>query len=79
MLAEFDELAIEALRADADGREVLYSVGIRTALPDEAADLVVITPRLGPLWEDFGAQVLAEARRIGKRVRCLVPGVDRGP
>jgi validoxylamine A glucosyltransferase len=76
VLADFDPLAVEALRACADGREVLYNIGVRTALPDGAVDLVVITPRLGPLWEDFGAQVLAEARRIGAQVRCLVPGAQ---
>jgi hypothetical protein len=58
---------------------VRYNVGIRTALPDGAVDVVVITPRLSGIWEQFGAAILAEAARIGAQTRCLFgAGVSSG-
>ena len=36
-----------------------------------AVDVVVITPRLSGIWEQFGDVILAEAQRIGAQTRCL--------
>jgi validoxylamine A glucosyltransferase len=78
VLADFDPQAVELLRA-AGGHDVRYNVGIRTALPDGAVDVVVITPRLSGIWEQFGAAILAEAARIGAQTRCLFgAGVSSG-
>ena len=68
ILADFDPAVVARLRA-AGGREVLNNLGVRTALPDGAVDVVVITSRLTGVWEQFGAWILAEARRIGTDVR----------
>lgn len=70
VLADFDPQAVELLRA-AGGHDVRYNIGIRTALPDGAVDVVVITPRLSGIWELFGQAILAEADRIGAQTRCL--------
>jgi glycosyltransferase involved in cell wall biosynthesis len=70
VLVDFDPQAVELLRA-AGGHDVRYNVGIRTALPDGAVDVVVITPRLSGIWEQFGEAILGEAARIGAQTRCL--------
>jgi validoxylamine A glucosyltransferase len=70
VLADFDPHAVEQLRA-AGARDVRHNVGIRTALPDGAVDIVLITPRLSGIWEQFGSMILTEADRIGAQTRCL--------
>jgi hypothetical protein len=57
-------------RALADGRHTGYQlIGIRTPLRTGSVDTVIITSRLGGLWDRWGEQVLAEAHRIGRQVR----------
>lgn len=46
-----------------------HAIGLRTPLADGSADVVVITSRLAVLWDRWGDEVLAEARRIGRTVR----------
>ncbi|GAA2705451.1 hypothetical protein ACFY2R_19315 [Micromonospora olivasterospora] len=46
-----------------------HAVGIRTVLPADAVDVVLVTSRLAPLWRRWRAHILAEARRIGRSVR----------
>ena len=78
VLADFDPQAVELLRATG-GHDVRYNVGIRTALPDGAVDVVVITPRLSGIWEQFGEAILAAADRVGAQTRCLFDaGVSSG-
>ncbi|MFG2049299.1 glycosyltransferase [Micromonospora sp. NPDC048935] len=69
VLADFDRQVVDRLVADGAGsrHDVRHNVGVRTALPDNAVDTVVITSRLDGLWSDFGPAILAEARRIGTR------------
>lgn len=60
---EFDgELARRA------GERTGHAVGIRTTLPDQSVDTVLVTSRLAGLWDRFGADVLAEAGRVGRKV-----------
>lgn len=73
VLADFD--ATLAARAAADGRHASHhAIGLCTALPDKAADLVIISSRLRGLWDRWGKDLLAEAYRVGKTVR--VPFLD---
>jgi glycosyltransferase involved in cell wall biosynthesis len=64
-LADFDR----RLLADVDERhDTLHAIGVRTPLPDQSVDLVLITSRLRGLWDRWGAHILHEAHRIGAAV-----------
>jgi glycosyltransferase involved in cell wall biosynthesis len=66
-IADFDQdlLNIAARAAGATGH---HSMGIRTVLPDQSVDVVIVTSRLAGLWDRWGESVLIEARRIGGKV-----------
>jgi hypothetical protein len=56
-------------QATAGGTHTGYhAIGLRTALPAKSADLVVVTSRLGGLWNRYGDQIVREAGRVGQRV-----------
>jgi hypothetical protein len=65
-LFEFDE----ALEPHTDGgRHHLHrGIGLRTPLPAQSMDLVLITSRLAGLRDRWGDRLLEEAHRIGRRV-----------
>jgi len=65
-LFDFDE----ALEPDTDGgrHHRHRCIGLRTPLPDQSMDIVVITSRLAGLRERWNDRLLAEAHRIGRRV-----------
>jgi glycosyltransferase involved in cell wall biosynthesis len=66
MLVDFDQ----RLLADLDGHhDTLHAIGVRTPLPDQSVDLVLITSRLCGLWGQWGAHILREAHRIGAVVQ----------
>ncbi|GAA2713033.1 hypothetical protein [Actinoplanes palleronii] len=44
------------------------AIGLRTPLPPQSMDLVVVTSRLDGLRDRWGDRLLAEAHRIGRRV-----------
>jgi glycosyltransferase involved in cell wall biosynthesis len=73
-LIEFDEV----LRPDLErGRHRLHhAIGLRTALPAGSMDAVVLTARLGGLWERWGQHLLDEAHRIGAEVH-VSPALTR--
>jgi glycosyltransferase involved in cell wall biosynthesis len=57
-------------RALAGGRHTGYHrVGLRTPLPDQSVDVAIITSRLAGVWDNWGGELLAEAHRVGRRVR----------
>ncbi|WJK38630.1 glycosyltransferase [Solwaraspora sp. WMMA2056] len=58
----------ELCRSAADDRQRTHALGLRTPLADSAVDTVLITSRLAGLWDRWGPQLLAEGRRIGRRV-----------
>ncbi|MEV8513831.1 glycosyltransferase [Dactylosporangium sp. NPDC051484] len=66
-VADFDrELLDQATRgATVTGH---HAIGIRTVLPDQSVDVVIVTSRLAGLWERWGDSVRAEAARIGRKV-----------
>ncbi len=45
-----------------------HAVGVRTPLPDQVVDTVVLTSRLGGLRQRWNDDLLTEAQRIGRRV-----------
>jgi len=67
-LADFDAEVLA--KAAGDGHHTgHHAIGIRTVLPDDAVDVVVVTSRLRGLWERWGAHITAEAHRVGADVR----------
>ncbi len=52
-----------------------HAIGLRTGLPDQSVDVVLITMRMAGIWQRWGLDVVAEARRIGREVRALGFGV----
>lgn len=67
VLADFDEQTADALRPLQPNDQVRHNIGIRLDLANGSVDAVVVTSRLRGLWERFGADVLAEAARLGAR------------
>jgi glycosyltransferase involved in cell wall biosynthesis len=55
--------------ATADGTHTGYhAIGLRTPLPTQSADVVIVTSRLSGLWPRHGSQIMREAGRVGQRV-----------
>ena len=71
---DFDhQLLTRALR---DGRHSgHHAIGVRTPLAAQSVDVVLITMRMAGIWQRWGLDVLAEARRVGREVRALGFGV----
>lgn len=66
-LVDFDATLLA--RAAQDGRhDALHALGVRTALADQSHQAVIITSRLAGLWDRWGDQILAEARRVAPKV-----------
>ena len=66
-LADFDaDLLAEAIKGGS--HTGYHAIGLRTALPSKSADVVIITSRLGGLWDRHGDQIMREAARVGRRV-----------
>jgi glycosyltransferase involved in cell wall biosynthesis len=76
VVMDFDRgLAVRAANA---GRHIGHHVlGLRTPLLDQSVDTVVITSRLAGLWERWGGDLLAEARRVGRDVRVFAAASER--
>ena len=72
-LIDYDkELLGSALRAATAQTAGHHAIGLRTPLDDQCVGTVVITSRLGPLWELWGTDILAEAQRVGRTVRVTM-------
>ncbi|NEC65551.1 glycosyltransferase [Streptomyces sp. SID9727] len=68
-LFDFDVRVRAAVAPDTPSRPVRHALGVRTCLPDQSFDLVIVTSRLRGVWKDHGKLILAEAHRIGRAVR----------
>jgi hypothetical protein len=67
VLMDFDQELLAT--AVADDRHVgHHAIGLRTTLPDQSIDVVILTSRLSGLWARWSTEVLAEAHRIGRAV-----------
>jgi hypothetical protein len=67
---DFDRNLLDQARA-AGHRPGHHAIGLRTPLPDQSVDTVLITSRLAGVWPRWGSDILTEARRIGRQVRAL--------
>ncbi|MFI1197408.1 glycosyltransferase [Micromonospora sp. NPDC020750] len=67
-LFDYDETLLERLPAD-PAHPTHHAIGIRTVLPDDVVDVVLVTSRLTPVWRRWRTHILAEAHRIGRSVR----------
>lgn len=66
-LADFDADLLS--QATTGGAHTGYhAIGLRTALLAKSVDVVIITSRLGGLWDRYGDRILREAGRVGQRV-----------
>jgi hypothetical protein len=66
-LADFDADLLS--QATTGGAHTGYhAIGLRTALLAKSVDVVIITSRLGGLWDRYGDRILREAGRVGRRV-----------
>jgi hypothetical protein len=70
-LVDFDARLLD--KAPVDGRFTTHhGLGLRTPLPDNAVDRVVITSRLSHLWPRWGEAIQTEAARIGTSVHRVL-------
>jgi GT2 family glycosyltransferase len=67
ILIDFDAEALAEAGGDLP-HQTHHALGLRTVLPDQSVDLVVITSRLQGVWQRYGVQILAEAHRVGRAV-----------
>ncbi|MBO3750593.1 glycosyltransferase [Streptosporangiaceae bacterium NEAU-GS5] len=67
IVMDFDRELLDQATATG-GHTAHHSIGIRTPLADQSVDTVVVTSRLAGLWDRWGGDVMAEARRIGRTV-----------
>jgi GT2 family glycosyltransferase len=65
---DFDRQLLDRAEAVGQGH---HTIGLRTPLPDQSVDTVLITSRLAGVWPRWGEAILTEARRIGRQVRAL--------
>jgi glycosyltransferase involved in cell wall biosynthesis len=71
VLCDFDEDLLGRISpaGEAAGATIVASCGLRTPLPDQSVDRVVLTSRLAGLWPRWGEHLLREAARIGRDLR----------
>ncbi|MET8088423.1 glycosyltransferase [Micromonospora sp. NPDC005197] len=66
ILVDFDDQLLDRAVRSGD-HSGYHAVGLHTLLADDSVDTVVITSRMAGLWGTWGAEILAEADRIGRR------------
>ncbi|EEP75159.1 glucosyltransferase [Micromonospora sp. ATCC 39149] len=80
-LFDYDETLLARLPGD-PARPARHALDIRTVLPDDAVDVVLLTSRMTPLWRRWRAHLLAEAPASAARCRgrwCRRPPPRRTP
>jgi GT2 family glycosyltransferase len=72
VLFDFDPDLVQQAVTASGGRHTGHrAIGLRTTLPDQAVDSVIITSRMRGLWGRWESDLLAEARRIGRTVHVF--------
>lgn len=77
VVADFDAALVRRATAGT-AHTALHALGVRTLLADQSIDTVLVTSRLAGLWGTWRDHVLAEARRIGRKVELLHPDMSVG-
>jgi hypothetical protein len=72
---DFDADALRQAVAGGGGHVGHHAIGIRTPLPDQSVDVVLLTSRLHGIWDRWNLDLVAESRRIGREVRALGYGL----
>jgi glycosyl transferase family 2 len=67
VMFDFDRQFIRTMEDPACG--VHHRIGLRTGLPDNGIDSMLITSRLQGLWGRFAYPIMLEAKRVAKNVR----------
>ncbi|MGI5152082.1 glycosyltransferase [Plantactinospora sp. CA-294935] len=70
VLVDFDEELLRQALARG-GRVGHHAIGVRTPLPEQSVDVVLMTSRLTGLWDRWNLDLVAEARRIGREIRAF--------
>jgi hypothetical protein len=71
VLMDFDRASLDAAVSASGGHEGHHAIGLRTPLSDQSVDVVLITSRMAGMWSKWSEELLAEARRIGRKVQVL--------
>jgi len=66
ILFDFDQQFIQTMRTPACG--VHHRIGLRTGLPDNSIDSLLITSRMQGIWGRFAYAVMLEAKRVANNV-----------
>lgn len=67
MLFDFDRQFTRTAQMPACG--IHHRIGLRTGLPDNSIDSLLITSRMRGIWERFGDPIMLEAKRVASSVR----------
>jgi GT2 family glycosyltransferase len=67
ILFDFDRQFIRTMRMPACG--IHHRIGLRTGLPDNSIDSLLITSRLEGIWGRFAYPIMLEAKRVANNVR----------
>jgi glycosyltransferase involved in cell wall biosynthesis len=68
---DFDADLLRQALSGGGGHAGHHAIGLRTPLPDQSVDVVLMTSRLAGVWDRWQLDLVAEARRIGREVRAL--------
>jgi hypothetical protein len=67
ILFDFDRQFIRTMRMPACG--IHHRIGLRTSLPDNSIDSLLITSRMQGIWGRFAYPIMLEAKRVANNVR----------
>jgi validoxylamine A glucosyltransferase len=67
ILFDFDRQFIRTMRLSACG--IHHRIGLRTGLPDNSIDSLLITSRMRGIWGRFAYPIMLEAKRVANNVR----------
>jgi glycosyltransferase involved in cell wall biosynthesis len=67
VLFDFDRQFIRTMQMPACG--IHHRIGLRTGLPDNSVDSLLITSRMQGIWGRFGDPIMLEAKRVANDVR----------
>jgi glycosyltransferase involved in cell wall biosynthesis len=66
MLFDFDKHFVRTTRESACG--IHHRIGLRTGLPDNSIDSLLVTSRMRGIWGRFGDPIMLEAKRVANNI-----------